>query len=166
MDKLTEKEICLIKDSFLSYLKNTNPIVISLYAKNTGIDYDVLCSLVDDIIYLGLVDSIDVTNKDSKNHDKLISINHQGAFFLRQKGFNKERKAAMYKQMLMKAKIAANIANAMIIIFIAGLGVYAQFDSNSNDNKAEKYENRITQLEKQNDSLLLITKDTTRMSSH
>lgn len=67
MKKLTEKEMCLIKDSFLNYLNSTHSIAISLYANNNEIDYDILCSLVDDIIYLGLVDSIDVTNKESKN---------------------------------------------------------------------------------------------------
>lgn len=65
--------------------------------------------------------------------------------------------------MLMRAKIGANIANAIVIILIAGLGVYAQFESNNSDNKTEEYESRITQLVKQSDSLInVIQKDSCR----
>nr|WP_294898136.1 hypothetical protein [uncultured Pedobacter sp.] len=141
------------KDYILHFLSENNSKSIGEYCKNINADYNEICSLVDDLIHLELVDIIPISSKHGNRHDKLLTINHRGLFFLKNGGFTSTKKAETRKHRLSIAKEIMTYTSTFAIIIISYFNYTATDKANDNKEVTKKLNFTIDSLKKSNDIL-------------
>lgn len=80
-------------------------------------------------------------------------LTYEGVLFFEKGGFNKENKILRLNRNWKIAKTSASIANAIIIVVIATIGIYISFDSKKKDVLLEK---NVTEIDSLKNELKII----------
>lgn len=152
-----------VKDNILKYIQTHNWCATSGVSKDLNLEYDMVCSFIDDFISLRLIDYNDTTGKDGNRHNKILSLNHQGSFFLAQGGFTSAKRTDNQRNRLNVAKEAMTYISTFAIIIISYLNYIATDKANENKEIITNYDLTIKKLTSKADSLqILVKRDTTK----
>ena len=152
-----------IKDKILLFIKKKQYSTITECANFFELDINLVASIIDKFIDLKYIDYDNIASQDGFQAEKSIRVNHRGLFFLAQGGFTSLNITEIRQQRIQNAKEAMTYISTAAIIIITYFNYVATDKANDNKVESEKYENRIDQIEKQNDSLInLIKNDTTK----
>ena len=144
MEWFKDKKEALYKDELLLQISMPTFTYLNLYCTENNLDWKKAFR-----VSYGLKEMGFIVGEDGK-----YKVTERGYYFLFEEGgFIKSYKSQRHKQIWNIAKTITIIANAIIIIFIAAIGVYYQVKFNNLENEKKIDKQTIEQLQKKVDLL-------------
>lgn len=146
---MTEKEIAYSKDKILECIANSQKsLTVTEISEKTGIHFDTVFSLTNDLTKSDLIDSSDATTRAGT--EKILTITPKGRHFLKVDSYSN-----IYDQNLLEKKEAKKktrrdwlVQIISVIVALIGLvwGIYKDLQSDKKAQQIEQLEKEIKRL--------------------